>query len=275
MTPASPPYPDIQTFCAARAKAECQVATLCAVDASACQMARTTVCVQDAAQATAAPSSRQYVANNAPSCIDAVNQAYGNGSSEIAFAGLVGPGSITDKCERVFSGNLEKNHPCLTDFDCVSNRICASVAGSTQRVCADSVPKNEGDFCADPGSICATNTYCAPQEAGAPQCQPALQAGPCGASMPCVSADRCVGGLCIPRAGAGQSCASSDDCAPAAPYCDPYAGNICAVGVTFSTRAPDCEGYGLGGGPDAGVQSGGSPDAASGPMHDASDATTD
>jgi hypothetical protein len=243
VTTASSPYPDVQSFCAAKAKAECQITSVCLNDTAGCQTTRVTVCLQDASQATGS-GTRTYSADLASACINLVNQAYGNGNSKIAYSQLVGTGSITDTCARVFAGKVDKNQPCQSDYDCSGTRVCAPVAaGSTQRVCADPEPKNEGDFCADPGSTCATDTYCAVQDAGAPQCVPAVTAGPCSETVPCVSANRCVAGLCEARAGLGQACSTDGDCVPSAPFCDPYIGGKCSTGLTFAAQAPDCNGY--------------------------------
>jgi hypothetical protein len=243
VTTASAPYPDVQSFCAAKAKAECQIASLCAIDQNGCQSTRVTACVQDAAQAMGGPGSRKYTADAAGACIDLVTQAYGSGNSKITYAQLVGSGSISDTCARVFAGNVDKNQACQSDYDCAGTRVCAPIAGTTQHVCADPVAKGAGDFCADPGSTCATDTYCAVQDGGAPQCIHSVTAGPCSDTVPCVSADRCVAGLCEPRAGAGQACTANGDCSPDAPFCDTYAGGICTVGLTFATGALDCHGY--------------------------------
>jgi hypothetical protein len=255
----SPPYPDVQSFCNAKAKAECQIAALCAIDATNCENVRAALCVQDGSSATAS-GTRKYAAGNAQACIDAVNAAYGNNASKIPFDKLVGAGSLTDKCERVWSGSADKGQSCQSDYECAGSRICAPAGpGATVRVCADSVQKNQGDFCSDPGSMCATDTFCTAQDGGAAQCLPAAQPGqPCGAA-PCVSADRCMNGFCIVRAKAGEACVTNDDCAAAAPFCDPYAQNICTIGLTFATGAADCHGYAPGVS-DAGPSSGASPE---------------
>jgi hypothetical protein len=275
VTSASPPYPDVQSFCNAKARAECQIAALCNVDANSCQAFRTSQCLTEAADATRS-ATRRYVADNAQACIDTVNGAYGNGHSQVPFATLVGSGSIADKCGRVFSGNADKGAPCQSDQECASSRVCSAAApGAMQHVCADPVRKNPGDFCSDPGSTCASDTYCTMQDGGAAQCLPAVQAGqPCG-TAPCVSADRCANGFCVARAGQGQACSTSDDCVSMAPYCDSYAGNICTIGLTFATGAIDCSGYresgtGIGAAADAaGAGSG----ADAGPGDDAADAS--
>ncbi len=270
---AGPPYPDVASFCVAKAKAICQAVAICAVDLDVCQANQVTQCNADATAATAS-GVRKYSFANAPSCLDALNSAFGNNASAVLYAQLVGPGSITDKCERVFVGDATTNQPCSSDYDCTDNLLCVPAdtgSPSSSLVCAAPVQKNAMDFCAEPGSECPVDTYCASPTAGAAaQCIPAVQEGQaCSATAPCVSADQCSNGVCVARAVsvAGQPCSTDDDCGSTDPYCDVYAGSICTIGLTFATGASDCEGFLLGLSvptPDAGGGSGGGNDAGSG-----------
>jgi hypothetical protein len=267
VTSTPPPYPDVATFCNAKAKAECQIAAVCAADVTQCQMARNTACTTAASSFTAS-GTRKYATGNAQACIDAVNAAYGGGHMAIPFAQLEGNGSIDDKCQRVFSGNVDKLGTCTSDYDCTNSRVCApAMPGSMVLVCADVAPKSAGDPCSDPGSKCATDTYCTVPDGGAvAECSPAAQPGePCSVARPCVSADRCVNGSCVVRAMPGASCGSDDDCPSAYPFCDPYANNICTTGLTFATLSADCHGYGVGGAPAGGAVDAGDTDSASSP----------
>jgi hypothetical protein len=272
------PYADVASFCDAKAQAECQVASTCLIVPDDCKAQRASLCNEDAVQATTTGSrARKYTQANAQACIDALNAAYGNGSTKVPYAQLVGTGSITDICERVFSGNASTNEPCESSYDCTGPLICAPVApgvaadaGAGSFVCAPAVPVAEGQFCANPGSMCATDTYCAiPSTGPAYQCEPAKMDGqPCDpATAPCVSTERCeantgvTGQTCMPRAIAGQACQTSGDCDPTAPYCDPYAMNRCTTGLSFASGADDCAAFMSGAGvtpgvPDAGTSGG-------------------
>jgi hypothetical protein len=242
-TKAGSPYPDVASFCAAKAKAECQVSLVCASDASACASYRAGLCVQDAASATAS-GTRTYDPGNVQPCLDALNAAYGNTNTKILFAALVGPGSITDKCERVFAGIAVQDKPCVSDYDCTGELICSPATfGATEKVCAPAVSKNLGDFCSDPGSMCPVDAYCA-NTGAAPECQPSAAAGmACSMAPPCISTERCIGGFCADRATAGQACTTNDDCAPDSPYCDPNGSSVCTIGLTFARGALDCQPY--------------------------------
>ena len=260
------PFPDVASFCKARATAECQVASTCGVDADECQTARVAACNEDATMAMAS-GTREYVQGNAQACIDVLNasNAYGGGSSKILFAQLVGKGSITDVCGRVFSGTVAENKPCQSSYECVNGNICAVVPGSTASVCEPQVQKNMGDQCANAGETCATDSYCAmPTGGGVFQCVASKQEGQaCDATTPCISTERCTATqTCEARVGANRPCTTNDDCEPTAPYCDPLVGNKCAPGLSFANGAPDCSPYRAGGalpvvtGVDSGPQQG-------------------
>jgi hypothetical protein len=239
-TPANP-LGDVSGFCQEKAKAECQVTAVCAIDPSLCTTYRESLCNSDASSAMAS-GVRQYVPGSAQACLDALNAAYGNGSSApvlaILFAQLE---SITDTCERVFSGTAGTNVSCQSDYDCANNAICALVPGSASRVCAPPVASTQ--FCF-PGSICPTDMYCAAQPNGAAICVAAAAAGQtCSASVPCVSDERCAGTACADRVTSGGACVTSSDCAAGDPYCDPNGGSVCTIGLTFAHGADDCRAY--------------------------------
>jgi hypothetical protein len=252
------PYPDIPSFCMAKAQAECQIASTCLIDANDCQAHRAAVCNSDAQAATEmGVGSRKYVQANAQACIDALNTAYGGGSTKVSFAQLVGKGSIADVCARVFSGNAAMNESCASPYDCTGDLICAPVmpglaaradGGAGPSVCAPSVPVAAGGFCASPGSTCATDTYCAlPSASSAYECEPAMQqsqscdpvTAPCASTERCVSQPGSAAPMCQPRAKLGQGCETDGDCVPDAPYCDPYI-RKCTTGQSFASDAADC-----------------------------------
>jgi hypothetical protein len=241
--PAQPPNPlaDVSGFCEQKAAAECQIAAVCAIDPMTCTNARLALCMSDAASATAS-GVRTYDATNAKACIDAVTHAYGDGANMIPFANLEGPGSLTDLCNRVFTGNLATDTPCKTDYDCAGTAICAPVVpGSTSSVCATAVAVALGGFCDNPGSMCATDLYCAVQPSGAAQCETAAGLGAsCANGVACVSEAQCgASRTCIARQQSGGGCSSDDQCGSLAPYCDP-ASNVCAAGLSFAQGATDC-----------------------------------
>jgi len=270
------PYPDIDHFCAAVAKAECQESTNCGVDETQCETYRTRVCTQGTVIVPLTPTdtlSRTYTTGNAKSCIDALNGAFGNNNVQIKYADLFKTGGLVDTCEGVFVGNVGNGSGCTTNYDCtMSGEVCASVPGQ-QAACATPTTKQVGSACADPGDTCATGNYCS-NASGSDKCVAAgTEGGPCKANNQCVAADHCVSGACAALALSGGACATNDDCDPSAPFCDPDV-DKCAVGLGFLNGSFDCNGFLLGQNlPDGGVtvgDSGGGNDG--GTMEAATDA---
>jgi hypothetical protein len=251
----SAPYPDVTSFCTAKAQAECQISATCGFPSPTdCETARAALCNTDANEAaTTGSRTRKYTQANAPKCVDAINSVFGNNASKVSYAQLVGPGSVTDFCERVFSGTTAFNQPCQSSYDCADSADeCVPVSpGLTSLICAPPTKVGPGDLCQNAGDVCTDDTYCAPSATVAATCAPSMQEGQSCETAPCVSAQRCEtlgsGPTCEPRVEAAGSCATSDDCAPGAPYCDPYVNNKCELGLSFATEAPDCIGFAAGG----------------------------
>jgi hypothetical protein len=251
------PYPDVSHFCAAVAKAECQEATNCGVDASMCETYRASQCNSGVIVLKLTPSdtlSRQYSSDKAQGCINALNSAFGGGqnSVEIKYDDLFKSGGIIDTCEAVFAGNVGNGSACTTNYDCTqSGEVCASVPGQ-QAACATPTMKAQGSACADPGDTCAAGNYCS-NASGSPKCVASgTTGGPCMANDQCVATDHCVGGACAALSISGEPCTSNADCDPTAPFCDPDV-DKCAVALGFLNGSFDCNGFLLGQGlPDGG-----------------------
>ena len=194
-------------------------ATTCLIEATDCEAERASLCNADATSATAS-GTRNYTQGNAQACIDALNAVYGNGATKVSFAQLEGMGSVSDICERVFSGNAGMNEPCQSSYDCTGEqhlrvgdaRRVLGDGGAGPYVCAPpGEPIAEGQFCTTPGSTCVTDSYCAVKPGSAATCVPAMQENqPCNTvTAPCVSAQRCesqagvTGQTCEPRVALG------------------------------------------------------------------------
>jgi hypothetical protein len=233
------PLASLTGFCEEKAKAECQITAVCAIDPTTCLDHRQSLCMTDA-QAATTTSTRTYNAGNAQKCIDTLNSAYGGNATIVPYAKLKGPGSIADVCGRVFSGNAALYSSCQSDDDCAGSAICAVVTpGATAKVCANATAVSANSLCTSPGSVCATDTYCAVLASGAAVCTPSAALGAsCAGGVACVSAARCVGTTCVAREAPGGGCTSDDQCG-SDPYCDP-ASQVCAIGLTFAQGSTDC-----------------------------------
>lgn len=251
------PYPDVQHFCAAVAKAECQEATNCTVDESQCETWREHQCNSGIIIVPLSPSdtlSRQYTPGNAQACINALNSAFGCGNNciQIKYDDLFKSGGLVDTCEAVFQGNAGNGSGCTTNYDCTqSGEVCAAVPGQ-QAACATPTMKQLGSACADPGDTCGSDNYCS-NASGSPKCVASeTTGGPCKANDECVSTDHCVNGACTALALSGGACSTNADCDPSVPLCDPDV-DKCATSLGFLNGSFDCTGFLLGQGlPDGG-----------------------
>jgi hypothetical protein len=232
------PY-NVISFCTDASQAMCQVAGMCSIDLSNCQMYQYQQCLTKAVQSTS-PERRVYNADNAHFCIGALQSAYRDGAASIASTQL---SSIHDLCERVYAGTSTAGQFCEMDYDCAPGLVCApQTPGGNPTICEPAQPADQGQSCEAPGSQCAADTYCAKQ-AGGWTCSPCPGSGQqCAApGSYCLSTEHCVQGTCIARGGNGAPCVTSDDCGKDSPYCDPYS-NTCAPGLFFQRGSVDCRG---------------------------------
>jgi hypothetical protein len=238
-SPSTPPNHDTATFCENLAKAQCQVANTCASDPTACVTTLTEECNTNAA--TMEGDGRVYQQPAAQACIDAWSDAVGGSNILVKYAALEGNGSISDKCNRVFTGNLAKDSMCTSQYECSGSLSCFEDGTSGMAFCETETDVAAAGLCGNPGDVCATDTYCTGTPA---KCTAAAATGAaCDTNTPCVSADHCVAGACAPRSAAGGPCGTDDDSGSGAPYCDPYLGNKCAIGLEFAQEGPDCMGF--------------------------------
>jgi hypothetical protein len=243
---AANPYPDVNSFCEARASAECQspqstsggIASACGVAPSDCIDARQQTCISNAAMFVAT-GTRAYTSSAAPACIAAVQAAYaGSSIPYTAAAPAFSIQSLSVTCdEGVFPGTVPLQGVCATNDDCAQGStpsadpnipavVCSPVQFGLKKLeCANSVSvatngecANFGSVCTDPGTVCK----------GAPaMCEPGGTPGGTGTQ--------------------GSACTTNANCGPSFPYCDtniqPNA--ACEVGLSFAIGADDCRSFGL------------------------------
>jgi len=265
------PYPNVLTFCAAKAAAYCQstgVLEQCGVSQDACVTAQTSTCKMTAAQATSS-GTRAYESANAPACISAVAAAFtpsSPGSLTVFYSTLQ---DLAETCDLdVFPGSVPLMGACKTDDDCAQSSpadggipgvVCSPVSpGSKTLQCETSVGVATGAFCENPGSVCTDRgTYCVNGKNGY-TCEPGATMGKvcttlngCSAAFACKIPAGEAKGTCVAPASRGSECATDEECAPTAPYCDmnvvPAGGKAkgaCEVGLSFAVGGDDCKAFG-------------------------------
>ncbi len=235
----SDPYPSVQSFCAAKANAECKVAAdTCALTVSDCLSTREATCNTDAAQAAA--EGRTYDSGLVPDCLGQIDTAYTDNGGNLSANDYR---QVTDLCERVFAGSAKADQACSDDYDCGGSLVCDPI----RKACGPRTPTAGGKPCNNPGQICDTGFYCGQDtSAGAVSGLYTCLARPtqgqsCSTTVLCIEADYCNGGSCVPGLTSGQPCTADDQC-PSADICDPYV-KVCDSTIRFAPGATACDGY--------------------------------
>jgi hypothetical protein len=225
------PAKTVQTFCAAKAAAECQVAARCGTDVTACSTQRQTLC--ETAAADAASFGRVFSATQSEACVAKVKALYVK-VTPITPTELA---AVADACERVMAGTVKALEACPAGtYQCSGKLIC------DKGFCGTPTAKASGQPCANPGDICGAAFHCAANASGLPICQANVVKGqPCSATAqangpgPCLSTLRCdTTSTCTDRIASGGDCTpGADECVATAPYCHPTL-KKCTAGITYS-----------------------------------------
>ncbi len=238
------PFPTVNAFADGMASAECDtVAKKCGVDLAACKSKRATYWQA----AAAARTGRTYTPGKAKACIDAWNTAHLDGELSAIEVSVTNPSSAAYLCERVFAGATAEKQPCTLAFECTGELICDEVgprAANSQSLCSPRTEKAAGDYCSNPGDVCAVGSYCA-LSGGVATCVGKKGDGQtCSDVEPCAETLRCNTGICRPRNIAGQECTADTDCKSDAPICaDVGASKTCLAAIAFGTGAAVCAPY--------------------------------
>lgn len=237
------PYAQVSEYCAAYAKAICQVSSTCQFDPSTCESYQQSQC--EAAAPSTTSATRMYQPDNVQPCINALNAAYGNNASSVSASTIQ---NYTQLCDKVFLGTVAEGDACTSSLDCANSAdVCASAPGSSGSICVTPSPKAVNDPCADPGDECPPDSYCASQNGGSPKCTPSQSTSqPCSSTLPCDSTTQCTGGYCEPLSSQGQDCTASTNCGTGL-FCDLYTDSqaptpVCVNAYTFARGSVDCLG---------------------------------
>ncbi len=233
-TDATDPYPSADSYCAARAEAECSQdnASACGATVEACKTKRKSACNTAASAATS--GGRTYASGQVQGCVDKTKEIYAK--KTITPTDLK---AQADVCERVFAGSAAKGAACTTDYSCSSSLVC----DTRVKVCGEKVVKKLGDGCANPGESCDTGSFCGGGEVKL--CVARKNKGEAcnDATAPCLETLRCGGGTCVDRLNAGDTCTSDNDCSATAPLCD-GAAKKCVAGLQFAIGTSTCKEFG-------------------------------
>jgi hypothetical protein len=234
--PAGPKYPDVQSYCTARAQAECSqtAITNCASPSSdACVATREAKCNG------ASPTDRTYRADQAEACVNAVAAAYADA--------IIEPSEVDDMnkaCGVLFQQDSgTAGVACAVDTDCKLSDGFACVLhadATTQTIkgtCESPTPAAAGDSCSAADAQCADGLYC---DTGSHCVKQGVAGDPCSAIQPCGKGLACdaTSNKCVSKAATGSACTSDADCADG--ICDKGANPVCVAKLILSPNEPAC-----------------------------------
>ncbi len=233
-TAKGPKYPDLNSFCNARASAECSMAVVlaCAAPNPTCTNKRQALCISNA-------PARAYNAGAAEDCVTQVSNAYAD-----AKVTLDESKSVDNACLPVFEGPGVTGTACQMDADCRTSTglRCVPTAGSNQGTCQVPQMVAGGGSCAAPnqqcvpGYHCGTSAHCDIDATDGSMCS---SQNPCGPGLLCSTA---AGGMtCKAKKADGVACVSGDECQNG--ICNKATGamtGICVTQVTLAPNEPFC-----------------------------------
>lgn len=230
---AGPKYPDVVSFCNARASAECSNAVVlaCAApSAAACVTSRAQVCV------ASQPSGTLYDPTTAQGCVNEVSSAYSDAQLTLSEST-----AIDMACLSVFDGPGPKDATCQMDGDCKLGEglRCVLAPGAATGTCQVPVAVTGGGSCAAADAQCTAGFHCGPTancDIDAMQSASCTSVEPCAVGLLCSSAN-----VCAPKNADGSACATNDVCLNG--LCNKGSTQtmgLCVSEVTLSPDEPFC-----------------------------------
>jgi hypothetical protein len=227
-----PRYPDLSSFCNARASAECnmQVILACASpNSSMCVAKRQLLCV------SSMPPGTTYNSSSADGCVSQVSNAYADARITVDESN-----AIDAACLTVFDGPGDTDAVCFKDSDCkVSTGLrCVGAAGSSQGACEIPRDVDGGGSCSALDALCASGFHCGPTmhcDINGAMNEACDQRTPCAMNLQCSNA-----GLCVPRYDDGSACMTADECMHG--MCDmaTTATGVCVSELNLAPSEPFC-----------------------------------
>lgn len=225
-------YPDIVSFCDAKARLECTEIALenCQSTEEACISKRRGLCAQTA------PAGATYRPTEAEACLAAVNTVFQDNKYEAAEKA-----TVQQACALLWGGNGGQGAQCSENYHCdlSLDLRCVIPTGETSGRCYVPEVKSAGDTCNSPEAVCTDGYFC--KDGDCVTKRPVGNA--CGPMSPCKDELRCVddgtGGKCEAKFGKNDECSSDDECLSG--MCSPI-GDVkrCVDAMILSPNEPLC-----------------------------------
>ncbi len=228
-------YPDIISFCDAKAKFECTANALerCQTTEDACVVKRRGLCSQSA------PAGAKYRPTEAEKCLAAAKLVFQDEKYQAEEKA-----AVEEACKLLFGGEGGEGAQCSADYHCdLSKELrCVIPTGATQGQCYVPEVKPAGDTCLTPNAVCEDGYFCREGD-----CVTKRSVGTaCGPLQPCKDDLRCVGdetgGVCESKFDTGTECTSDQECL--SDMCS-LVGSVdkCSTIIFLSPNEPLCEDF--------------------------------
>ncbi len=231
-------YPDVSSFCEAKAERECTetVVSRCGTTKDACVIKRRGLCGQSA------PAGASYRPTEAETCLAAVKAAYQDDeyTSEEKAA-------EAEACALLYGGAGVEGSSCTEDHQCDLDQDLRCIkrpeAGTGQ--CYVPLEKQPGESCEEANAVCVEGNFCTQSEPKV--CANKREAGKsCNDTLPCQDGLHCVGdetsAVCEPKSATGTECMADDECVSG--MCSQVgASDKCVDSVILAPNEPICDDF--------------------------------
>lgn len=201
------------------------------------------------------PASK-YNKAGASECIDAVGQAYVDGSLDAEERAIVE--ELAGSCSRVVTGNGEQGDSCDENLDCASdqNLECVIKPGEPSGECQEPREVGGGDDCDGDADVCESGTFC---DGELLLCRTLRSLDDtCSAALPCDDETMCLNeagelvadpvegeeleeGTCAARGGNQDDCTVNKECLSG--ICSPGGKCVNKIDIRGDSTFNSCENF--------------------------------
>ncbi|HNS95622.1 MAG TPA: hypothetical protein PKL73_01640 [Polyangiaceae bacterium] len=230
-------YPDVSSFCEAKAKLECTntVLTRCQTSEDACVIKRRGLCSQSA------PTGAKYRPTEAEKCLAAIKGAYADDQYTAQEKA-----QEVDACALLWGGFGGEGASCGSNHECDLDKglRCVKRTGAATGQCYEPEEKQSGQSCEGPDAVCMDGDFCTVSEPNVCANKRAV-GSTCSESLPCKDDLRCVGDeapTCQLKLDVGSPCGSDAECA--SDMCSPVAStDQCVSVIILAPNEPICANF--------------------------------
>ena len=230
-------YPDLSSFCEAKAERECTDTVLgrCQTTLDDCLTTRRGICGQ------AKPAGTDYRPTEAETCLATVAAAYADDEYTAEEQA-----AEQEACALLYGGAGVEGSSCTQDYQCDldADLRCVIPTGEATGRCYVPVETGPGESCDSASAVCAEGYYCSAIEHIC--AARAKENASCSATKLCQDDLLCIGeedaATCQPKSTTGAECTVGDECESG--MCSQVGSvNKCVTSVILAPNEPICDDF--------------------------------